>query len=285
MLRPLIAGGLILAALAAPASAVAAANVGAFPNETGGAAALQQHLGTTLAIDSHYVPWDFTSWAKKVAPDKADGSTPMLSWSAAPLTTAAAIASGSQDARISAAANALKATGITIYLRPFYEFDQPQGHPRNIGSATDVIAAWRHTWSIFQAAGATNVKFVWCPMAFDYPTGVAQKFWPGAGYVSYVAADGYNFPGHKWRSFGDIFAAAYAFSVAQARPFFIAETASVGSDPRTPSWIAGAAQWAASSPNLAAVVYFDSVSPKGYDFRLYAHPATFAAYKSWVSLP
>ncbi len=285
MLRPLIAGGLILAALAVPASARAAATVGAFPNETGGAAALQQHLGTTLPIDSHYVPWDFTSWSKKLAADQADGSTPMLSWSAAPLTTAAAIAFGSQDARITAAAQALKAEGITIYLRPFYEFDQPKGHPRNIGSATDLIAAWRHTWSIFQSVGAANVKFVWCPMAFDYPTGVAQTFWPGASYVNYVAADGYNFPGQKWRSFGDIFAAAYAFSVSQGRPFFIAETASPGSDPRTPGWIAGAAQWVASSPNVAAVVYFDSMSPKGYDFRLYAHPATFAAYKSWVSLP
>ena len=284
MLRPLIAGGLILAVLAAPASA-AAANVGAFPNETGGAAALQQHLGTTLPIDGHYVPWDFTSWANKVAPDKADGSTPMLSWSAAPLTTAAAIASGSQDTRIRAAASALKATGITIDLRPFDEFDQPKGHPRNIGSATDLIAAWRHTWSIFQSVGATNVRFIWCPMSFDYASGVAQKFWPGAGYVDYVGADGYNFPGQKWRPFGDIFASAYAFSVAQGRPFFIAETASVGSDPRTPSWISGAAQWVASSPNVAAVVYFDSMSPKGYDFRLYAHAAAFAAYKAWVSAP
>lgn len=284
MLRPQIAGGLILAALAVPASA-AAATVGAFPNETGGAAVLQQHLGTTLPIDGHYVPWDFTSWSRKLAADKADGSTPMLSWSAAPLTTAAAIASGSQDARITAAAQALKAEGITIYLRPFYEFDQPQGHPRNIGSATDVIAAWRHTRSIFQSVGAANVKFVWCPMAFDYPTGVAQRFWPGASYVDYVAADGYNFPGRKWRAFGDIFAAGYAFSVSQGRPFFIAETASPGSDPRTPSWIAGAAQWVASSPNVAAVVYFDSMSPKGYDFRLYAHAAAFAAYKAWVSAP
>jgi hypothetical protein len=285
MLRPLIAGGLILAALAAPASATAGAtaSVGAFPNETGGAAVLQQHLGTTLGIDSHYVPWDFTSWAKKIAPDKTDGSTPMLSWSAAPLTTASAIAAGSQDARITAAAKALKAEGVTIYLRPFYEFDQPKGHPRYIGTSTELIAAWRHTRSIFRSVGATNVKFVWCPMSFDYASGVAQKFWPGAGYVDYVAADGYNFPGRKWRAFGEIFDAAYSFSVAQGRPFYIAETASPGNDPRTPSWISGAAQWVAQSPNVAAVVYFDSVSPKGYDFRLYAHPATFTAYKSWLN--
>jgi len=284
MVRPLIAAGLVMAALAAPATATAggAANVGAFPNETGGAAVFQQHLGATLSIDSHYVPWDFTSWAKKLAADKADGSTPMLSWSAAPLTTAAAIAAGSQDARITAAAQALKAEGITIDLRPFYEFDQPKGHPRYIGTPAEVIAAWRHTWSIFQSVGATNVKFVWCPMSFDYTSGVAQQSWPGAGYVDYAAADGYNFPGRKWRSFGEIFASAYAFSVAQGRPFFIAETASPGTDPRTPSWIAGAAQWVAASPNVAAVVYFDSVSPKGYDFRLYAHPAAFTAYRTWV---
>jgi hypothetical protein len=285
MLRPIIAATLALALLASPTAAVANARVGAFPNETGGISALEQHLGQAVSIDHHYVPWDFSSWQRKIAGDVAAGRTPLLSWSAAPKTTAAAIASGSQDLRIRAAASALKAAGVTVYLRPFYEFDQPAGHPRNIGSATELIAAWRHTWTVFRAARAGNVKFVWCPMAFDYPTGVAQRFWPGAAYVDYVAADGYNFPGRRWRAFGDIFQSAYQFSVAQGRPFFVAETASPGADPRTPAWISAAAQWAQASPNVAAIVYFDSVSPKGYDFRLYAHQSAFAAFRDWLRLP
>ena len=285
MLRRAIVAGIALAALAVPATAGANARVGAFPNETGGITTLEQRLGTTLSIDHSYVPWDFTSWQKRVAGDIATGRTPMLSWSAAPKTTASAIASGSQDARIDAAAAALKATGITIWLRPFYEFDQPVGHPRYIGTPTQVIAAWQHLFNRFQADGATNVKFVWCPMAFDYAKGVAQKFWPGATYVHYVAADGYNFPGQTWRSFGTIFQAAYDYSVAQGKRFVIAETASANSDPRTPGWIAGAAQWAQANPNVAAISYFDSVSPKGYDFRLQPNASVFGAYQSWLQLP
>jgi hypothetical protein len=285
MLRRTLIAAVALAALAAPATAAANARVGAFPNETGGITTLEQKLGEHVSIDHSYVPWDFSSWSKRVAPDITAGRTPLLSWSAAPKTTAAAIASGSQDATIDAAAKALKAAGITIYLRPFYEFDQPQGHPRYIGTATQVIAAWQHLYTRFQADGATNVKFVWCPMAFDYTKGVAQTFWPGVNYVDYVAADGYNFPGAKWRAFGTIFADAYAFSVKVGRPFFIAETASPANDPRTPSWISGAAQWAQANTNVAAVVYFDSVSPKGYDFRLTPNASVFGAYKSWLQLP
>jgi hypothetical protein len=285
MLRRAIVAGIVLAALAAPASAAASARVGAFPNEAGGITVLEQQLGQTVAVDHSYVPWDFTSWQRRVAGDVATGRTPMLSWSAAPKTTASAIASGSQDARIDAAAAALKATGITVFLRPFYEFDQPVGHPRYIGTPAQVIAAWQHLFDRFQADGATNVKFVWCPMAFDYPKGVAQEFWPGGQYVHYVAADGYNFPGRKWRSFGTIFQGAYDFAVAQGKRFIVAETASPATDPRTPAWIADASQWAQVNTDVAAIVYFDSVSPKGYDFRLQPNASVFGAYQSWLALP
>jgi beta-mannanase len=144
----------------------------------------------------------------------------------------AAIAAGSQDATITAAATALKAVGATIYLRPFYEFDQPVGHPRYIGTPGDVVFAWQHTVDIFRAVGATNVKFVWCPMAFDDANGLAPRYWPGAGYVDYVGADGYDFPGSHWFTFARILTAAYNYSVAQARPLFIAETAATATDPR-----------------------------------------------------
>jgi Glycosyl hydrolase family 26 len=283
--RHLVAAGVLLAMIASPASASPSVQLGVFPNESGGIAAFEQKLGEPVSIDHSYVPWTFKSWSKRIAPDLAAGRTPLLSWSAAPTTNASAIASGSQDATITAAAAALKAAGKTIYLRPFYEFDQPQGHPRYIGTPAQVIAAWQHTYNVFQSVGATNVKFVWCPMSFDFKKGVAQQFWPGAQYVDYVGADGYNFPGKKWRSFGTIFQYAYDYSVAQGKPFFVAETASPGNDPRTPGWIADAEQWANANTNTAAVVYFDSISPKGFDFRLAAHPLAFTAYQSWASHP
>lgn len=287
----LIATGIAVLALSFSVSAVATASsstlapskgalFGAFPNEKGGVSTLEQKIGRKLAINLRYVPWDFSHWSTFSADIKA-GRVPLISWSAAPKTTAAAIASGKQDATLKRAAAALKVVGGQVLLRPFYEFDQPKGHPRYIGTSSQVIAAWRHTFMVFHNAGATNVKFVWCPMSFDFSRGVAQRFWPGRYYVNWVAADGYNFPNQKWRTFGQIFSAAYSFAVSAGKPMMAAETASPATDPRTPGWMVGAAQWIQAHPDFKAVSYFDSVSPKGFNFRLTAPASVLSAYRAW----
>jgi hypothetical protein len=253
---------------------------GAFPNEPGGIAALQKRVGRRLAVVNRYVPWDFSSWSD-IGTYLGEGHLPLVSWSAAPVTTASAIANGSQDAVIHAAAVALKHAGGRVFLRPFYEFDQPQGHPRYIGTPSQVIAAWRHLWRIFQAAGATNVRLVWCPMAFDFGGGVAASFWPGKTYVNWVGADGYNFPGQTWHSFRDIFQDAYHFARIHGKRMFIAETASPAADPRTPGWMVGAAKWIHHHTYVHAVSYFDSTSPKGYNFQVASNSRTLAAFRAW----
>lgn len=253
---------------------------GAFPNEPGGIAALQQRVGRRLAIVNRYVPWTFSSWSD-VSTYLRGGHLPLISWSAAPTTTAAEIANGSQDAVIHAAAVALRHAGGRVFLRPFYEFDQPQGHPRYIGNPTEVVAAWRHLYDIFRAAGATNVRLVWCPMAFDFQGGIAASFWPGKRYVNWVAADGYNFPGKTWHSFRDIFQGAYHFAYIHGKRMMIAETASPASDPRTPGWMAGAAKWIHHHTYVHAVSYFDSTSPKGYNFEVATNGQTLAAFRTW----
>ncbi len=253
---------------------------GAFPNDSGGISALEAKVGRRLAINHRYVPWDFSNWSHFLA-DKAAHRVPMISWSAAPMTNAAAIANGSQDAVLKRAALGLKALHANVLLRPFYEFDQPKGHPRYIGSPSQVIAAWRHTFKVFRALGAKKVKFVWCPMAFDFPKGIAQRFWPGAKYVNWVGADGYNFPGQKWRSFGDIFVYANRFAKKMGKPTIAAETASPANDPRTPHWMAAAAAWIRAHHNFKAVSYFDSVSPKGYNFRITSSSHVLKTYRAW----
>ena len=76
---------------------------GAFPNEPGGIARLQARVGRRLSIVNRYVPWTFTNWSE-IATYLRGGHLPLVSWSAAPDTTAAAIAGGSQDAVIRTAA-------------------------------------------------------------------------------------------------------------------------------------------------------------------------------------
>src|SRR2546423_10120544 len=160
-----------LLAAAAPAQAVRPPSVpargalwGAFPNEPGGIAALQSHVGRRLAIVHRYVPWDFSSWSA-ISDYLKTGHVPLVSWSAAPKATASAIASGSQDSVIIAAARALKHAGGRVFLRPFYEFDQPHGHPRYIGTPSEVVAAWRRLATIFHPVGAGKGRLGWCPLA------------------------------------------------------------------------------------------------------------------------
>ena len=290
---PALRGACILAGVAASLLAAAPARAttppavpqhgalwGAFPNEPGGIAMLQKRVGRRLAIVNRYVPWTFTGWTD-VSAYLRGGHLPLISWSAAPDTTAAAIAGGSEDAVIHAATVALRHAGGRVFLRPFYEFDQPQGHPRYIGTPSEVIAAWRRLHDIFRAAGATNVRLVWCPMAVDFHGGIARSFWPGNRYVNWVAADGYNFPGKTWHSFRDIFQGAYHFAGVHGKRMMIAETASPASDPRTPGWMAGAAKWIHHHTLVHAVSYFDSMSPKGYNFEVASNGRTLTAFRAW----
>ena len=255
--------------------------LGAFANEPGGITTLEADMGRPLALDRTYMPWTFTGWARRVAPDAAAGRIPELAWSAAPTTTAAAIASGSQDGIIKAAARALRATGTDVMLVPWYEFDQPKGHKRWIGGPKKVIAAWRHMVTLFRAVGATNVHFVWTPMAFDFGAHAkvdARTFYPGDMYVHWIGADAYNLPGAPFRTQDELLDAAVAFAHAHDKPFIVGETASLASVAATPAWIEAYGAWAAAHPTVKAVNFFDSISPRGYDFRLVAHSALLTAF-------
>ena len=273
-----VAAPAALAGSIVPASGV---YLGAFANEPGGITTLETAIGRNLALDRTYVPWTFTGWANRIAPDKAAGRIPELAWTAAPTTTAAAIAAGTQDRVILAAARAMRDSGTQIMLVPWYEFDQPRGHKRFIGGPKRVIAAWRHMVRLFRAVGATNVHFVWTPMAYDfgpYANVDAAAFYPGNAYVHWIGADAYNFPGAPFRTQAELLDPALAFAHKHKKPFIVGETASLSSNAQTPTWIEAYGSWAALHPHVKAITYFDSISPKGNDFRLIAHPSVLAAF-------
>jgi hypothetical protein len=247
---------------------------------------LESQLGFKISIDQHYRPWTNRFWKDEQA-DIAAGRIPLISWTARG-TTAADIVSGSQDANIIRVAQAVKALGAPVFLRFAYEMDQPPGSPRYLGSASDFVAAWRHVYAIFQQQGATNARFVWCAIAYNFVNGKAPQFYPGDAYVDWIAADGYNwYPGRagaKWKSLGDIFSAFYAWALPHAKPLMIPETGvqEDASDPaRKAQWLTDAAAWLEIHPAIKAVSYFDSVSPAGYDFTATSSAPAFAAFKSW----
>jgi Glycosyl hydrolase family 26 len=286
-LAALALAAVVSLAIAAPA-AVAGSIVptsgvylGAFANEPGGITTLESAIGRKLALDRTYVPWTFTGWASRIAPDKAAGRIPELAWSAAPTTTAAAIAAGGQDGVILAAARAMRNSGTQIMLVPWYEFDQPVGHKRFIGGPKHVVAAWRHMVRLFRAVGATNVHFVWTPMAYDFGPHAnvdAASFYPGDAYVHWIGADAYNFPGAPFRTQAELLDPVVAFAHKHGKPFIVGETASLSSNADTPAWIEAYGAWAAQHPQVRAITYFDSISPKGNDFRLMAHASVLSAF-------
>lgn len=139
----------------------------------------------------------------------------MVTWGA---TSTTSINNGSQDAYITAQATRLKNLGAPVILRYFHK---PEGAYRStiVGSPTAYINAWKHARSLFTAAGATNVVWMFTTTAYSFrvvSTPSPQAFYPGHDQVDWIAADGYNFapgkPGAKLNSFQTIFAKWYAWA-------------------------------------------------------------------------
>jgi hypothetical protein len=96
--------------------------------------------------------------------------------------------------------------------------------------------------------------------------------------VQWIGADAYNFPAAPFRTPGELLNPAARFATAHAKPFLVGETASLGALAATPAWIRSFSAWAANHATVKAVNFFDSISLKGYDFRLIAHPDALAAF-------
>lgn len=100
-----------------------------------------------------------------------------------------------------------------FYLRILHEFDG-DWYPWSLGQNGWTPETHRQVWTylvaLFRGAGATNVKFVWCPNR-EVPTTEAQirESFPGTELVDVMGVDGYDFGndehGHKRQSWEQIF--------------------------------------------------------------------------------
>jgi Glycosyl hydrolase family 26 len=186
-----------------------------------------------------------------------NGSVPYISWTPGRSTVNGdsvirQVINGQRDACIDAMAAHLDGKGVRIMLRPFHEFDYLQYHRRGDGSldytteaaqGQSLIAAWRRVVARFQAAGATDVGFLWNPDEGGGSRSLVGLSYPGNTYVDWVGSDRYNHgPGawsacdfFGWAEFWRIFnhnstthcgAQNYhdRFAVANGKPFFVGET-------------------------------------------------------------
>jgi beta-mannanase len=206
--------------------------------------------GTHTAVVNFFVSDSESFPTQRCQNIASHGSTPLITlefWSIDG-TGLSAITGGSKDAYIRSFADAAKAYGGEVWLRPFHEMNgnwYPWGGPVGSNSPSQLVQAWRHVHDIFAAEGASNVKFVWCVNNDSVGGDSSNKisaYWPGDDYVDYAAIDGYNAGDTQdwssWRSFKDCFSSAYgSITSLTSRPVFIAETSSVESGGSKAQWI------------------------------------------------
>jgi hypothetical protein len=107
----------------------------------------------------------------------------------------ARIIDGTWDPYIDAYAAAVRDLGLPVAIRFAHEMNGnwfPWSEERNGNQRGDYVQAWRHVWSRFAAAGATNVIWVWSPnVVTGRPSVRLAPLYPGDDVVDFVGVVGY----------------------------------------------------------------------------------------------
>ncbi len=228
------------------------------------------------------------------------GSTPMVTlefWSTQK-GGVASITNGAKDSYLAGFADAAKAYGGEVWLRPFHEMNSnwyPWAGASAGNTPAQVVAAWNHVRQIFASRGATNVKFVWCVNNDSVPntTGNAiGAYWPGDGNVDLLAIDGYNFGTSQswsaWRGFRNVIGASYATVTAlSAKPLFLAETGCVEQGGSKAAWITDMfASLGTTFPRITGIVWFNvNDTTANTDWRIDSSATSLTAFNTAVGSP
>ena len=232
------------------------------------------------------------TWEPEIAPNGAATTTnPLID--ACPARFATADTSSAAIRFVTQYAKDVAVYGKPILLRPMHEMNIP-GWYWSIGPSTacgvirdaDYVAAWRRIVDIFREQRADNAQFVWCINHINLNSATYTSTFPGDDYVHYVAIDGYNWGGDKWRSFDQIFAPAYReLAAISARPILIAEWASAENGGDKARWIGDAFSLVASGryPRIAGLIWFDRNNPGQPPWPIDSSAGALAAYRAAVA--
>lgn len=174
------------------------------------------------------------------------------------------------DTYIRTWAKDVKAWGKPIFLRVAHEFNiefYPWTIVKNKKKPDLYIKAFRHIHNIFNEEGVTNVKWVWCPMNYSYPTDEWNdytKAYPGDEYVDWIGIDGYNWGTTKewsqWQSLGDLFLEPVTRLSRKypTKPIMIAEFSSSEKGGNKSEWIKEIPGFLKTSlRNVKSIIWFD----------------------------
>jgi beta-mannanase len=229
----------------------------------------------------------YHDWADPMPSDSdralaKQGGVVLLSWGGADTR---AIQEGRYDDVIKRQADALRGWDAKVLLEWRWEMDRPNLHSQ-IWSPQDYVAAWKHIRAIFAAEGATNVGWVWCPLAVGFDNGRAQPYYPGDDQVDWIGADVY--PGPQTRPFATVAASFLTWAKDHPKPIIIGEFGIKQShgDATQKLWLQQVAQFVPTVPQIKALVYFNadnSDADKPYDMSLLNSPDAMAAFKAMAA--
>lgn len=250
------------------------------------------------------VQW-FADWAHnphvdvaQLAAVAARGSIPQISWEPwdytrglnrpQPAFRLSTITAGRHDGYIRTWARELAAYGQPVLLRFAHEMNgtwYPWAQASNGNHRGDYRRAWRHVHAIFQAEGATNVKWIWSPVAKT----LDNLDYPGDDVVDEVGLSGFNggtaLRWTGWRSFVSIFAGPLSqlHAIAPHKPVQISEVGSAEAGGDKGRWIADMFTYLRKHPGIRSVLWFDL--RKQTDWRISSSPGAAAAFATALSGP
>jgi len=194
----------------------------------------------------------------------------------------ASIAAGREDGTIKAFLDSVEQAAVKYRLRAIYvtfehEANNVSKHA-GLGSPAEFVRAWDHVHQLAVDARLDwnqggRLHWVLILTHYGYINGSAASYWPGAGEVDIIAADGYNTGGcrHPGRGGQDppvspasLFSDVVGFAVAHGRmPVFIAEWGSVAypAPGVRVDFIRQMQAFVDANPLIAAALYWDSEVP------------------------
>ncbi|MBO0727779.1 MAG: Ig-like domain repeat protein [Acidimicrobiaceae bacterium] len=241
---------------------------GALRTELADLPSFNQHLGRPLSIVQAYQNWNRPVTVTSLTQIWATGAIPMVTWGC--LVPDGQVADGNKhdDNIIKALADELHSTGIPVLLRWFPDANVTNKASKGClgtGGAAEYRKAFQHIRSVFAAAGATNVAFVWSvDTTVGNPT-IWKSFYPGAGAVDWIGADALYRTSSSTlppNTFAGEFASWYdTFKTFRgvAKPLIISDTAAAGGGSVQAQYLHQAANAIPSEfPLLKGLVYHDA---------------------------
>jgi beta-mannanase len=143
--------------------------------------------------------------------------------------------------------------------------------------------AWQHVHGIFDEAGATNVEWVWTPVARR----VSAAFYPGDPYVDRVGLSGFNggvqLTWREYESFDEFVVPALneLRRVAPDKPVELSEIGVAEEGGSKAEWIEGMFKTLRDRPEIDALIWFNLV--KDSDWRIQSSPEANLAFAEGVA--